>query len=313
MDVKQPLSVAENFFSEQFYELYKNNIFNRDELVNMAALRSKVPSLEALANIIKMARHPEMCVEMKEEIRIQGTISTVTQFSKQINKDYELYEILIQQKRQNMLCQMAERNKEDPQYCPTVHRHLIGHDVMNCCHCYSRVCRFVRGPRGGSRLGEITEADFLQDYYTRYDVIQMLQTLRDCKCCVKHQINNADYVRVVPFEKPFLTFRDFASEGEIHMISHCALYEGDVLPSFQVYPNTAHQSKLPHCWHKHCRCKCVNNTGLLIDCIQRLEEFRSHVGGIEKWGSFVYIDDDEYYYDDLDPQFMGFDCPLWND
>lgn len=307
----QPLSVAENFFSKQFYDFYKDGRFNRDELVNMAGLRSKVPSLEALANIIDLARHPVMCFDLKEEIRLQGTISTVSHAMVQIEKDYEQYEELMQEKRHNMLCQMAEQNKDDPQYCPSVHSHFIGHNVMTCVHCKSRVFKFVRGPRGGSRRGEITDADFLQDYYTRYDVIQMLQTLRQCQCCVRHQAKMVGYRRVVPFEKPFRSFLDFASEEEIEMITGYNMYDGDVLPSFKVYPNTHAQSKLPCCWHKECNCKCVNAISQLVCCMEELEMFRSHTSDFEKWGSFVHYDDEEqeHVYDFYDPDF---DCPLWD-
>lgn len=306
------LSVAENFFSKQFYELYRDGRFNRDELVNMAGLRSKVPSLEALANIIDMARHPVMCFDLKEEIRLQGTISTVHHAMVQIEKDYEQYEELMQEKRHNMLCQMADQNKDDPQYCPTVHSHFIGHNVMTCVHCKDRVSKFVRGPRGGSRRGDIHESDFLQDYYTRYDVIKMLETLRQCQCCVRHQVRMTEYRRNDPFEKPYRTFFDFASEAEINMITgYNLLHEGDVLPSFKVYPNTRFQSRLPYCWHSHCNCECVNAISQLSCCIDDLEVFRSHTGDFEKWGSFIRFDTMKhiYTYDFYDEDF---DCPLWN-
>jgi hypothetical protein len=306
------LSVASNFFSDQFYDLYRIGRFHRDELVNMAALRSKVPTLEALANIIDFARPPVMCVDLKEEIRIQGTISSVNHVVEQTEKDYKNYEKLLQEKRHTMLCQMAEQNVEDPQYCPSVHSHFIGHNVLTCVHCKIRVSNFVRGPRGGSRRGEIGAADFLQDYYTRYDVIQMLQTLRQCKCCVRHQINMALRRRFVPFEQPFETFHDYASEGEIALITEHNLQDGDDLPSFKVYPNTHSQAKLPCCYHTRCRCDCVNAIDSLVCYTEDLEEFRSHIGPYEKWGSFVYFnrDVDAYEYDDYyDPDF---DCPLWN-
>ena len=307
----RPLSLSENFFSKQFYNFYKEGRFNRDELVNMAGLRSKVASLEALANIIDLARHPVMCFELKEEIRIQGTITNVTHVMTQIEKDYEQYEELMQEKRHSMLCQMAEQNKNDPQYCPTVHCHLIGHNVMTCCHCKCRVSKFVRGPRGGSRRGEITDTDFLQDYYTRYEVIQMLQTLRQCQCCVRHQAKMVCYRRVVPFEKPFKTFLDFASQEEIEMVTRNNMCDGDVLPSFKVYPNTYAQSKLPCCWHKECKCKCGDALYGLTCCIEDLETFRSHTRGFEKWGSYVHYEHEEqkhvydFYYPDLD-------CSLWD-
>jgi hypothetical protein len=304
------LSVAENFFSEQFYDLYTCGRFNRDELVNMSALRSKVPSLEALANIIDLARYPEMCVDLQEEIRIQGTISTATHVIEQVDKDYREYETLLQEKRHTMLCKMAEQNEDDPQYCPSAHCHFIGHNVMTCVHCKTHVHNVVRGPRGGSRRGDIGAADFLQDYYTRYDVIQMIQTLRQCKCCVKHQIAMSKIMRFAPFEMPFETSMDIASEGEIALINGYNLQDGDDLPSFKVRPNTCAQARMPCCYHTQCRCECVNAIYRLVDHMEELEEFRSHTGPFEKWGSPVYFnrDEDAYEYDYYDPDF---DCPLW--
>jgi len=276
------ISVADIFFSKQFHGLYLSRRFNRTELVNMAALHSKIPSLEALSLVIDMARPSEMCFDLKEEIRIQGNISTAKQAQKQIENDYDEYEVLKEKKRKQMLEQMEKNNRYASNFCPTVKQNFIGHNCATCALCKNRAYKSVRGSRGGSRHGEITSSDFLQDYYCRGDVMTILKNVRDCKCCVYHQINHADYqVRDEP--TPTTCFDEITGE-EIELVSSPLgpLY-GDILPSFKVYPNTHIQSKLPACYHRLCDCKCNEVAFDIINDVDTLDEFRSHTQYYDTW------------------------------
>lgn len=277
------ISVADNFFSKQFHDLYLSRRFNKTELVNMAALRSKIPSIEALSLVIDMARPPEMCFDLKEEIRIQGNISSAKQAQKQIENDYDEYEVLMEKRRKEMLEQMEENNRFASNFCPTVKQHFIGHNCTTCALCKNRAYKFVRGPRGGSRRGEITSSDFLQDYYDRDDAMNMLNNVRDCKCCIYHQINLSDYqVRDEP--TPHSCFDEITGEEFELISSPRGLQYGDVLPSFKIYPNTHRQSKLPGCYHNLCDCKCNEAAFDIIHDVDTLDEFRSYTKCYDSWG-----------------------------
>jgi hypothetical protein len=232
---------------------------------------------------------------------LQGTISSVHHLSKQADEDFKKYEEMLQEKRKKMLRKMAEENMDDITYCPCVHTHMIGHNPVSCYYCQSRVCKLVRGPRGGTSKGEITRFDFVQDYYNRYDVIRMLEILRHCMCCCNHQIEMSYYRRIVPFEKSFTTFLEYASNDEIELIETRQIKEGTILPSFQVYPNTREQSKLPTHFHRKCKCECVYYINFLVETMEELEHYRSYPKH-KYWGSPVYFDETlkHHCYEDYD-------------
>ena len=258
------LSVATNYFSYQFENLYYDGYFTRDELVNMAALRSKIPTIQALTNIIEYTRPHKMCIDLKEEIRIQGKISSGIQLGNQAENDMKNYENQISEKCNKILQRMKEKNKNDPEYCTTVHSYFMGHDPLTCLHCKHHVMKNVRGSRGETRRGSINYSDFVQDYYSRNQIIDTIKNVYSCQCCYRHQINMPDISHISDIEKP---------HGDIY-----------------VYPNTKYQKKLPQKYHCLCDCKCMEVIFELAGYVEDLDSYRSYSYGYDKWNDYC----DEY-------------------
>ena len=265
------LSMATNFLSNQFQDMYYDGYFTRDELVNMAGLRSKIPTIEALTHVITYMRPHKMCFDLKEEIRIQGTITTSMQLSKQVERDLKSYEKEISDKCNKILQKMSDDNKEEPEYCTSAHAYFIGHNPLTCIHCKTHVLKNVRGSRGGTRRGSITSSDFVQDYYSRNDVVGMIENMYSCQCCHRHQIN-------MP---------------HLQDIPHCYHIPKINKNDTKVYPNTVYQRKLPKTYHCQCNCDCVELVFELAGYIEDLDSYRSYTRGYDQWNT-----DDEYYDDD---------------
>ena len=274
------LSMATNFFSNQFQDMYYDGYFTRDELVNMAGLRSKIPTIQALTRVITYMRPHKMCFDLKEEIRIQGTITSSMQLSKQVERDLKTYENEISDKCNKILQKMKDDNKDDPEYCTSAHAYFMGHNPLTCVYCKYHVRKNVRGSRGGTRRGSITSSDFVQDYYSRNDVIEMIENMQSCQCCHRHQINMSD----------------------LHHISRCHRPRPKD-ENIKVYPNTVHQEKMPKTYHCQCNCNCVNLVSELAGYMEDLDSYRSYPGGYDQWNT----SDDEYddYHDDDDDDSYG--------
>ena len=205
-----------------------------------------------------------MCFDLKEEIRIQGTITSSMQLSKQVECDLKKYENEISEKCCKILKKMKDDNRDDPEYCTSAHAYFIGHDPLTCIHCKYHVRKNVRGTRGGTRRGSITSSDFVQDYYYRSDIIRLIENMHSCQCCQRHQHNMPN----------------------INHIPDC--YTPTSNGNSTVYPNTVYQKKMPKTYHCQCSCDCVNLVFELAGYVEDLDSYRSYSHGYDYW-----LDDDE--------------------
>ena len=74
---------------------------------------------------------------------------------------------------------MKDDNKDDAEYCTSTYEYFMG-QIHSCVYCKYHVRKNVRGSRGGTRRGSITSSDFVQDYYSRNDVIEMIENMHSC-------------------------------------------------------------------------------------------------------------------------------------
>lgn len=269
------VSVAENFFSKQFDALRKDKSFDERELLNMAAIRQKVPSIEALSTIIQMARHPKMCIDLQIEIEIQGSISAARQMQHQQQIDLTTLREETEQKRKLYLKNVCDEfNAIYPDKCPFMEFHTNfcpSHNPDNC-----MACKAVANERIKVRHSyfgkDVTESSFMLDYYERSDIINFMTNIRKCKCCVKHQIRKTFYP-TLDGEPRFESVYDYATGEETQQLMNPL--PGEVIPCVSVYPVTAYQSTLPHSFHHMCDCSCCDMVSSLIVDVEEVELYLS--------------------------------------
>lgn len=279
-------TIKANYYSKQCRTLYQQQKLTNQEVLNYAALRNKIPTLEALISILEYARHPEMCVDLQEEIIIQSTINATVYVAKLVDKQLNDYNDALNDKyehaKNEFLVNLKIMLVNTPNYCnyAFLKKHVPNHDPFTCTNCLSVAQSEALLPEFRDPTLRRTKADFLYDYYDRSQVVLMISKLRKCKCCYEHQIQQAYVQDVYPHvstkslfqyhsndytvdffvpehEEINTVFDNATTQEEREMLLNPS--DGDIIPCIEIYPLTKAQAKLPKCYHTKCNCQCVNS------------------------------------------------------